>query len=117
MLGSSWGERLLSRQSEELGDTIADQVVVISFARLHGFAAAEARALAPLQKTLAAAEHLLASGSWPDRFGVADASVISGVGYLVYRQGATHLEPYPSVRALVERHAERPIVRDMIPRA
>jgi glutathione S-transferase len=115
--GTGWKERLLSREAEELGDTIADQAVAANQAKGMDFAPGVERAFVVLERALAELERRIASPAlWPSRFNIGDAAVISGLGYLELRHGAAPLETHASIRAWLDRHRDRPSVARTVPK-
>jgi glutathione S-transferase len=117
MFGVGVRQRLVHRTLDELGDHVADQAVTSFYAKQRGDAAASEQAFVRIHKALAELERRAATGGWTAQFGVGDAAVISGCGYLTLRHGDEVLAEYTSLREWLERQADRPSVRASVPPA
>ncbi len=115
--GSSFSERLLHRELDELGDTIADQGVAAFLAKGRDDAAGEGRAVALAGRAATEIERRLADGRWPAAFGVGQAAVVSGLGYFEIRHGRALLDRHPALAAWAAKQAERPSVASTTPHA
>ncbi len=117
MFGVGVRQRLVHRTLDELGDHVADQAVAAFYAKQRGDEAAVAQAFARIHKALAELERRAAGDGWTAHFGVGDAAVISGCGYLALRHGGAPIEPYPALRAWLASQAGRPSVQASQPPA
>jgi glutathione S-transferase len=115
MFGVGVRQRLVHRTLDELGDHLAEQAVAAFDARQRGDAAATERAFARIGKALAELERRACGGGWTTQFGVGDAAVISGCGYLVLRHGTETLASYPHLKAWLDAQAARPSVAVSVP--
>jgi glutathione S-transferase len=117
MFGVGVRQRLVHRTLDELGDHIADQAVAAFYAKQRGDVPAVEQATTRIHKALTEVERRAAHNAWTAQFGVGDAAIIGGCGYLVLRHGDAMLEPYPSLRAWLAVQADRPSVRNTAPPA
>jgi glutathione S-transferase len=117
MFGVGVRQRLVHRTLDELGDHVADQAVVAFYAKQRGDQAAVEQAMGRIVKALAELDRRASSDGWSAHFGVGDAAVISGCGYLELRHGADVLAPFPALRAWLASQAERPSVKASEPPA
>ena len=83
MYGQGWEGRLQSRLWEELGDSLADAAIQSFFGKQRGEDTAKADG--QIRRLLDHAEGTL--GQMPAQFGVAQASLVSALGYLGFRHG------------------------------
>jgi glutathione S-transferase len=92
-----WKERLAVRQIEDLGDSLADQAIAIFFGRQSGMSTAKAEGV--LAKILDRLERVADSGGsgFCGAWSVADASVLSALGYLSFRLGDGWKEAHPKL--------------------
>lgn len=111
MYGSGWEARLISRRWEELGDSIGDAAITVFFGREP---VGVAKAQSQLDRVLVYAEEHL--GELEGGFGVAHASLLSGLGYLSFRLGDGWKESHPLLASWVEAQQERPSVATTVPR-
>jgi glutathione S-transferase len=117
MFGVGVRQRLVHRTLDELGDHVADQAVAAFYAKQRADSAAADQAMARIGKALTELERRAAGDGWSAHFGVGDAAVISGCGYLVLRHGEGVLEPFPALRAWLAAQGERPSVKASVPPA
>lgn len=108
MFGRGVTERLLHRQVEELGDTIAEQAIALFFDKDVPRVVDKASRL--LEKAYVELEQRIARGQVPADFGVGHASVMSGIGYLQLRLGRATLDAHPAVERWLAPFASRPSV-------
>jgi glutathione S-transferase len=116
-LGASRHERLLHRELDELGDTLADQAVAAFLSKGRDDHGGEARALGLAGRAATEIERRLADGRFPAEFGVGQAAVIAGLGYFVIRHGHTFLERHAALAAWAAARAARPSVGTTAPHA
>lgn len=119
--GDGWRARLESRRLDELGDTLADNAVAGFMAKGRGDDATRDKALATAERVLAALDaevaakgELVAPTAGP-AFGIAQAAVVSAVGYFELRHGAGWRERHPALAAWFDAHADRDSVRATVP--
>jgi glutathione S-transferase len=108
-----WRNRLDVRQVDELGDSVAEQAIAIAFKR--GDVAKAEGVLARLLDVLEARADvtgapLCGTFSW------ADASVLSGLGYLTFRLGDSWRHGHPRLAAWYDAMDERPSAAATRPR-
>ena len=103
-------DRTRCRILDELGDAVGDQAVVAFFARQRGDVDAAARALGVADRVLDHVVDLLAQGDWPEEFGIAEASLLSGLGYLELRHGPGWRGRHLALADWAEGHRDRPSV-------
>jgi glutathione S-transferase len=115
--GPAWAERLLHRELDELGDTIADQAVAAFLSKGRDDHGGEARAMALAGRAATEIERRLGDGRWPAAFGVGQAAIVSGLGYFEIRHGRAFLERHPALAAWAAKQAERPSVASTAPHA
>lgn len=115
MFGVGVRQRLAHRTLDELGDHVAEQAVLAFYAKPRGEPAAVDHAMARIGKALAELERRASGAGWSLPFGVGDAAVISGCGYLTLRHGEAVLDPHPSLRAWLLAQADRPSVKSSVP--
>lgn len=117
--GEGWRARLESRRLDELGDTLADNAVVGFMQREN--APARDRALATAERVLATLDEevrlrgeLAAPTSGP-AFGIAQAAVVSALGYLGLRHGDGWRTRHPALAAWFDAQGDRESVRLTVP--
>lgn len=108
-------DRLRCRVLDELGDSVGDHAVLAMQARNRGDEAGVAQHLARVDRLLAWAADRMARGDWPPGFTIADAALVSGLGYLTVRHGDGWRSRHPAIAAWADRLYERPSVRDSAP--
>lgn len=108
-------DRLRCRLLEEACDTAADQTVVAFSARQRGDADGLAKAMGTVDRLLAHVDGRRAAGDWPAGFGIADAALISTLGYLELRHGWGWRDRHPALAAWFDAGAERPSVAATVP--
>jgi glutathione S-transferase len=117
MFGVGVRQRLVHRTLDELGDHVADQAVAAFYAKQRGDEAASEQAFVRIHKALAELERRASGGGWTAQFGVGDAAVISGCGYLTLRHGEAVLAMYSHLRGWIDAQASRPSVAASAPPA
>jgi glutathione S-transferase len=117
MFGVGVRQRLVHRTLDELGDHVADQAVAAFYAKQRADGAALEQAFARIHKAIAELERRASSGAWTAQFGVGDAAVISGCGYLVLRHGEDVVASCTHLRAWLDAQASRPSVAASVPPA
>lgn len=111
LYGAGWQARLLARRWEELGDTIGDAAIPI-FMNREPVGVERAQAL--LDRVLAHADAHL--DELPEAFGIAQASLVAGLGYMQFRLGDGWRARAPRLAAWADAQAARPSVADTAPR-
>lgn len=114
MYGAGWRGRLASRGWEDLGDSLSDAAIQAFFGKQRGEAAAAAKAEAMIGRLLDHAEAALAD--LPAGFGVAQASLLSALGYLGFRHGEGWRATHPALAAWFDAQHARPSVEQTRPR-
>ena len=109
MFGRGVQQRLMHRQVDELGDTIAEQAVALFFDKDVPRVVDKARRL--LDKAYVELEQRIARDQVPDEFGVGHASVLSALGYLQLRLGRESIDAHPSIERWLQPYADRKSVR------
>ena len=110
MFGLGVRQRLLHRTLDELGAHVAEQAVVAFFALQSGDTEVASSAFSRVSKALAELERRASVHAWPSEFGVGDAAVISGCGYLTLRHGDDALIACPNLREWLLAQDDRPSV-------
>ena len=114
MYGSGWRERLACRLWEELGDSLSDAAIQAFFGKQRGEAATAARAEATIGRLLDHAQATL--NQLPASFGVAQASLLSALGYLGFRHGDGWRGTHPGLAAWFDAQHARASVEQTRPR-
>lgn len=88
--GKGWEARLAVRQVEEYGDHLADQAVVLFFAKQRGDEAASKKSEGVIARLLDLLDQSAdaTGGPFCGDFSYADCAVVSALGYLEARHGA-----------------------------
>jgi glutathione S-transferase len=105
LYGRGVRQRLLHRQLEELGDTIAEQAIALFFSKDIPRVVDKARQ--QLDRAFRELALRIARDEVPEDFGAAHASVSSALGYLELRLGRASIEAHPEVERWLSTFAAR----------
>jgi glutathione S-transferase len=109
ILGTGFAERLRQREFDELGDTVAEQTVAIFFDADKGAVTEKGSKL--LDRTLDVLCTRIREHAVPNAFGLGQAAVISGLGYMEYRLGKQRSAARPELAKFLAPFMERASVK------